>query len=164
MGYSIFIGIMVIVCIVYMGFLMTSTNALIKTTPTSNDFINFKVLRMIAASKAKFVGMIILCIGMIGFAIGKLLNSPLSNIHFLSNGLIPLQDLMIFLLLLLSAGILYTQTKINHLFKNIDNIHVQVSNDMKRRITRYHTMNDRLFILFCLTLPIQIMMQSITLE
>lgn len=160
MGYSIFVGIMAIMCMVYMGSLRTSTHALMKAAPSSSDLTNFKVLTMINSSQAKFFGMIFVFLGLIVFAIGNLLNVSFYNSELFSYSPINVKSILLSFMLLFSAGILYTQSKINHLFNSVGDFYARIPSDTKRRILRLNEVNNLMFVLFCISLTIQFLIQG----
>lgn len=160
MEYSIFVGIMAIMCMVYMGSLRTSTDALMKAEPSSSDLTNFKVLTMISASQAKFIGMIFVFVGLIVFAIGNLLNVSFSRYEVFSYSPINVKSILLFFMLVCSAGILYTQSKMNHLFNSIGDFYARIPFDTKHRILRLNGVNNLMFILLCISLTLQFLIQG----
>lgn len=159
MEYSIFIGIMTIFCIVYMGTLYVSTNTLLKAQPSSNDLLNFKVLMMINSSQSKFMGMIFVCLALIlcvFIVLGDIKNSPWQPIDFYDFGV---RDLLMIFMVAVSALYLYTQMKLNRLFNSLDLLGHTVPTAIKVQINQLNKTNNLMFVLFCVILSFQIILQ-----
>lgn len=159
MEYSIFMGIMTTFCIVYMGTLYVSTNTLLKAQPSSNDLLNFKVLMMINSSQSKFMGMIFVCLALIlcvFIVLGDIKNSPWQPIGFHGFGV---RDLLMIFMVAVSALYLYTQMKLNRLFNSLDLLGHTVPTAIKVQINQLNKTNNLMFVLFCVILSFQIILQ-----
>lgn len=155
MEYSLFLLIMVILMMVYMGSLVSSTKRLLNLTPSSNELHNFKVMHMINLSKGKLTGSIFLLGGLIVIAIGNLWISPFNAKELLNTDLKIIRSISTSLLMVWAAGFLFTNAKLNRMINETDLASGQISFQLRHRIETYTDYNNMMFILFCVTLTIQ---------
>lgn len=161
MEYSLFLLMIVILLMVYMGTLVSSTKRLLNLTPSTNELNNFKVVHMINLSKGKLTGSVFVLLGLIVLAVGSLWITPFNAQELFNADLKTIKNISAPLLMLWAAGFLYTNAKLNRLFNETNLVTGKISFQLRHRIERYTDYNNMLFILFCVTLTFQFLLYGL---
>ncbi len=160
MEYSLFLLIIVILMMVYMGTLVSSTKRLLNLTPCTNELNNFKVMHLINLSKGKLTGSIFILLGLIVLTVSLWIN-PFNAQELLNTDLKTIKNISTTLLMVWAAGFLYTNAKLNRLLNETDFVNGQISFQLRHRIESYTGYNNMLFILFCVTLTFQFLLYGL---
>lgn len=160
MEYSLFLLIIVILMMVYMGTLVSSTKRLLNLTPSTNELNNFKVMHLINLSKGKLTGSIFILLGLIVLTVSLWIN-PFNAQELLNTDLKTIKNISTTLLMVWAAGFLYTNAKLNRLLNETNFVNGQISFQLRHRIESYTGYNNMLFILFCVTLTFQFLLYGL---